>query len=157
MLPAVLHECRHVQEAPPYLQPSSNACAQPVRLPPHHHHKCVAPSYPRCPCPLSQGVDFGAVRVVDSASKAIVLANTGKYEVQYKLNIGSEALAALVSISPDMGSIAAGKEATVQVREEAGALGGPCWWWWGDGMHMHNASSQHLQSAVQHECTWAAA
>jgi hypothetical protein len=60
-------------------------------------------------------VDFGVVRVVEDKVHNITLTNVGKYDVQYKFSIASEAVSSLVTITPSEALIQPGKEALVQV------------------------------------------
>ncbi len=62
------------------------------------------------------GVHFGALRVVDDATRSLVLKNGGRYDAAFKFAVASQAVGELVEISPAEGLLAPGKEATVVVR-----------------------------------------
>lgn len=70
---------------------------------------------------VTGGIDFGALRVVDDASRQLTLRNSGKYEVGFKFEIGSAGVREVIEVVPDAGSVAPGKEVVVQVR--AGGVG----------------------------------
>jgi hydrocephalus-inducing protein len=69
----------------------------------------------RFPQPELSGIDFGTLRVADSAVKQLGIRNTGKYEVAFKFSIKTASLKELVSVVPEEGKVAAGQEATIQV------------------------------------------
>jgi hypothetical protein len=70
----------------------------------------------------AQGIDFGAIRVVDDAKKSLVITNSGKYDVQFSMAIKSAAVKDRVTITPDEGSIKSGSSATIDVSEKAPKL-----------------------------------
>jgi hypothetical protein len=66
-------------------------------------------------CASSTGVDFGPLRVVDDCVKHLTLKNTEKYDVKFSFAISSNLVKSLVTISPEDGSVPAGKEVAVKV------------------------------------------
>lgn len=61
------------------------------------------------------GIDFGAQRVVDDCVKQLSLKNTEKYDVRFNFTINSDEVRQLITITPEAGVVAPGKEAIVTV------------------------------------------
>lgn len=61
------------------------------------------------------GIDFGTVRVDDTETRSLVLANTGKYEVAFSVAMRGNVLKDLIAVEPQKGKINPNGKAEIKV------------------------------------------
>lgn len=67
------------------------------------------------PDPAATVLDYGLMKVTQSATKSVTLTNSGKYAVTYALHVRGAAMKELFTISPAEGNLAPGGQQALEL------------------------------------------